>query len=72
MSMTMIVTLAMGNIIYTLLITTGTEMVIRTYILFHTLIKQKIQGLKGIFHISSDTCDKKGRTYTILTTLTTL
>ena len=43
-------------------------MVSRTYILFHSLIKQKIQDLIGIFHIISDSCDKKERTYTILTT----
>jgi hypothetical protein len=43
-------------------------MVSRTYILFHSLIKQKIQDLIGIFHIISNSCDKKERTYAILTT----
>ena len=31
-------------------------MVSRTYILFHSLIKQKIQDLIGIFHIISNSC----------------
>ena len=43
-------------------------MVSRTYILFHSLIKPKIQDLIAIFYIISDSCDKKERTYTILTT----